>query len=145
MTVETPVGHTIPSDDDGYTLERYIPGEEGLYPGIEVSFRPLPPRRVAEYRRRTKDHDEVEMLESACAVLAKQVVSWNAKDHKGGKMAVTYQNALILHQRIQQALSLMVIFGTYAGVVNPKRADDRDDDDGFFNTPVEFVEDSQKN
>lgn len=113
--------HTIPEDDDGYTLTKFVVDHPGLYPTLRFQYRPIaavPRARFVD--RRQAEPSEEKLTANMSAVLAKQIVSWDAVDHKGQQLPRTKDAVQTLHPVLLNRLFNIVIWSTDGGDVDPE-------------------------
>jgi hypothetical protein len=142
--------HVIP-DDDGYTLTRFVEGVPRLYGALRFTYRPVSSIRRARLRDGAKNGETEEaQLRRVAAGAARQIVDWNAVDHKGISLPVTVAGVLSLHPSLQVRLMNIVVYSIDGGDVDPDSSEilnESDDTDPFGDKlpDSELLEGSRKN
>lgn len=139
--------HTL-SDDDGYTLSRFVKGRPRLHDSLRVMYRPIGAiQRAAYIDRRSQTYGEQATLEGLGKVLAKRIVSWDAKGSNGESLPVSVESVLSLHPMLLSRLCDIIVWSADGGdpdpespMSSPSSSDDWDED-----TDADLLDRSQKN
>ncbi len=95
QTKERPPGALVPGKafiHDGYTFRGYIAERRGLHPALRFDWRPVRREQIVEAYRRLSDAGSVQAERATCAMVAKHVIWWDAKDLDGNPMPITADN-----------------------------------------------------
>lgn len=113
--------HHVLSDDDGYTLTRYIQEEPRMHAALRFTYRPVGSIMRLRFRDRAPagENEEAALRRSAVAV-AHQLVQWSGKDRKGNPLPVTAESVLSLHPRLQMRLISIVLHSLEGGDADPE-------------------------
>lgn len=114
------ISNDIVGDDDGYTVEAFVQGQDRLYPSTRFAFRPvtvLERARILDARRNLNEQQVVAHLAKA---LCARILSWNAVDRKGNSLPLSIESFLKkLNVELFYRLNNIVINGSDGGDVDP--------------------------
>lgn len=111
-------GHVIP-DDDGFTLTRFIKGEDRMYDSLRFEFRPVGTIKRARVVERRKGLGEEEATIALAKAVAQQIVGWDAVDEEGDPLPVSAKSVQLLHPMLWSRVLAIVIYSTEGGDVDP--------------------------
>lgn len=140
------------SDDDGYTIDRRINEVKGLHGTLLFSYRPIGIEPVSKIRDKLaalqkSPNEELETVKIFAGVLAKRLVSWNVRDHKGNNVPID-KGLLCLHPVVFQRLVNIVVWSRDAGD-EPEVKTDADKSDSELASEIDDIfatpEDHRKN
>lgn len=105
---------------DGYTLSRRIKRVRGLHGSLEFAFRPLIAEERDEFRQTYKGSPSNQMNAALRALLAGQIVSWDAKDPKTGlALPVNAETVRRLHPVVYDKVYFIVCGDEPGEVIEP--------------------------
>lgn len=113
-------GHVL-TDDDGYTLTRYVGNAPLMYDAARFTFRPLSsvPRAKLVSSKDRFENDQLVM--GLCGILAERITEWNLVDHKGQPLPITAESCLLIHPALQQRLINIIIWSIEGGDIDPQK------------------------
>lgn len=140
----TSLQHAILSDDDGFTIDRFVNEVPRLYPALNFTYRPVDAPRRARLLDARQGSDEETAVRRLSEVVAEQIVDWDAKDQKGCKVDKTNEGVLALHPVLLNRLFNIIVWASDAGDEPPNSS--RSDGKDLWGKPdSKLVEDSQGN
>lgn len=137
--------NTIPEDDDGYTLTRYLAGRAGLHGPLRFTYRPVSGKKKMALRDYARGKTQEELLDSVAQALSSQLDKWDAIDHNGEPLSTGWKSVRQLHPSQADDLADVILWSTSAGDIDP---DEKGESDGksWFSPPDEkLLEGEQKN
>jgi len=137
--------NTIPEDDDGYTLTRYIAGREGMYGPLRFTYRPVSYKKKMALKDYLRGKDNEETLDSMAQAASKQLTQWDAVDHKGQPLLTTWLAIRQLHPIQGELFFDIVLSSISTGDIDPDKKADADGKSWFSPPDEELLETEGKN
>jgi len=141
----------VVTEDDGYTLTRYIEGVPRMYGSLRFTYRPVGSIGRSRFRAKAPDGErEEDSIRRYAKAAVSRMVEWNAVDRKGEPLPLTDKSIVVLHPMLQMRLFNVIIHSIDGGDDDPAKTvysepDIDDDPFGGAVTDDEIVAESRKN
>ena len=136
--------NTIPEDDDGYTLTRYLEGRELMHGPLRFTYRPVSSKKKMALKDYIAGKSEEEVLDCLSQATSKQLVDWDAIDHTGAKLGTDWRSVRQIYPAQLERLFMVVLWSVQAGDIDPDKKAGSDGKGWFAPPDEELVPAEQK-
>jgi hypothetical protein len=114
--------------DDGYTEAGVIVAVPGLYPRIEIEFRPMLMQERADYFKGAEQLQGGNLRRFAAGYLKKHLVKWDLRNRKREAVPITVETVMKLKERLFNRLFAIVSTDEAPDIEPDKLPEARDED-----------------
>jgi len=95
--------------DDGYTIDFFIRGEEGLYPPVRGKYRPMISTEILRSNDAVRKATDAAAGEVVLAQwMAKRIIEWDIKNRDGEDVPISPETIIKMNPRLSKKLHELV-------------------------------------